>query len=132
MTPRVELKAIELLQTGQLVTKYTLAELAPCHQRTAQRTLSKLHKMKFMRIDDWIAHYYKWIPQYSIAATENARKPKPKTNAQRSRKYYNNPDHYIHRINAQRAKYWDRRNKITLTSQESRLSSKLDRILHGM
>jgi hypothetical protein len=121
MTPRVELKAIEMLQAGQLVTKYTLAEIAPCHQRTAQRTLTKLHKSSFMRVAKWSMHYKQWIPVYSIAATENARKPKAKTNAQRSRKYYSDPDNYIHRINAQRAKYWDRRNKITLTSQESRI-----------
>ena len=132
MTPRVELKAMELLQAGQLVTKYTLAELAPCHQRTAQRTLSKLHKSRFMLIAKWSMHYKQWIPVYSITAAKNAKKPAAKTNAQRSRKYYSNPDHYIHRLNAQRARYWDRRNKITLTSQESRLSSKLDRILHGM
>lgn len=132
MTPRVELKAIEMLQSGQLVTKYTLAEIAPCHQRTAQRTLSKLHKMKFMRVDQWVAHYYKWIPQYSIAATENARKPKPKTNAQRSRKYYSNPDNYINRLNYKRVKYWDAKIKSTQAFQGLPLSSKLDRILHGM
>lgn len=132
MTPRVELKAIEMLQAGQLVTKYTLADSAPCHQRTAQRTLTKLHKSSFMRVAKWSMHYKQWIPVYSIAAAKNAKKPAAKTNAQRSRKYYSDPQNYMNRLNYKRVRYWDAKIKSTQAFQGLPLSSKLDRILHGM
>lgn len=70
-------KILAALQQGESVSKYDAAGLVPCDQRTAQRTLAKIHKEGKIRISDWRDHYQHKIPVYVFGEGEDAVKPKP-------------------------------------------------------
>lgn len=87
MKPRVETKAVELLRTGQALTKYDLATAAPCDQKTAQRVLAKLHSGGIgVRIVWWQQVYYQRIPIYHMSAGMDVKKPEAMDNPARQRK----------------------------------------------
>lgn len=87
MHPRVENKAIELLRSGEALSKYDLAKASPCDQRTAQRVLAKLHSGGIgVRIVWWQQVYYQRIPIYHISAGRDVRKPEALNNPARQRK----------------------------------------------
>lgn len=87
MHPRVENKAIELLQNGEALSKYDLVKAAPCHHRTAQRVLAKLHSAGIgVRIVWWQQMYYQRIPIYHMSAGMDVKKPEAMDNPARQRK----------------------------------------------
>lgn len=106
MTPRVELKAKELLKADLFFNKYALAQIAHCDQRTAQRTLCKLHKAKIVVIKEWFRHYKHWIPVYILrkAKRADAIKPEPMTRSEISKRYNDDVEHKIDRLMRTRAK----------------------------
>lgn len=76
-------KILSALQQGQSVSKYDAADLVPCDQRTAQRTLAKIHKEGKIRVLEWRDHYQHKIPVYTFGFGNDAAKPKAM-----KRKYY--------------------------------------------
>lgn len=87
MKPRVETKAVELLRAGQALTKYDLAKAAPCDQKTAQRVLAKLHRLKIgVRIVWWTKSHNSNIPIYHMSDGRDAPRPEAIDNAARQRK----------------------------------------------
>lgn len=71
----VELKARGILAAGQKVSKYTLASLAPCDQRTAQRILARLHAGGWAYVAAWTQIYRHWIPVYKAGHRPDKLKP---------------------------------------------------------
>lgn len=106
MTPRVENKAIELLNAKLSFNKYYLSAIAHCDQRTAQRALSKLHKNKQVVIKDWFKHYKHWIPIYSRIRKGAIDKPKPAPmpRSEIAKKYSSDVEHQINRLMRDRAR----------------------------
>lgn len=86
MYPRVQAKAIEVLSTGEALSKYDLARIAPCHQRTSQKILKKLHEMNQVRIIGWQKVYFQRIPIYHFSAGSDMPKPAAIENSARQRK----------------------------------------------
>ena len=87
MRPRVEIKAVELLESGEALSKYDLAKAAPCHHRTAQRVLAKLHSAGIgVRIVWWAKSHNSNIPIYHMSAGRDAPRPEAIDNAARQRK----------------------------------------------
>lgn len=110
MRPRVELRARSLLSEGRAMTKYDLAELAHCDQRTAQRVLSKLEGIY---VERWVPVYQQMIPEYRLGYCKDAPKPKGMTPTQRSRKRRKDPEHRIQEAMQKRAKrFIERQNSI--------------------
>ncbi len=69
-------KILAALQQGEVVSKYDAAKLVPCDQRTAQRTLAKIHKEGKIRVLQWRDHYQQKIPVYTFGVGDDAVKPK--------------------------------------------------------
>lgn len=90
MTPRVEMKARELIATMNL-SNYDLAEKGYCHPRTALLALRKLHVKGECKIVAWRKKYYQWIPVYGIGQSD-MKKPAPLTNCDRYRRYIREPE----------------------------------------
>lgn len=87
MYPRVKIKAVELLESGGALSKYDLAKAAPCHHRTAQRVLAKLHSAGIgVRIVWWAKSHNSNIPIYHISAGMDVKKPEAMDNPARQRK----------------------------------------------
>ena len=87
MRPRVEIKAVELLKGGEVLSKYDLAKAAPCHHRTAQRVLAKLHSEGIgVRIVWWMKSHNSNIPIYHMSAGRDAPRPEAMDSAARQRK----------------------------------------------
>lgn len=117
MTPRVRLFALAMI-AEKAVTKYDLAAAAPCHQRTAQRTLDKLVDEKLAHVASWQRHYKKWIPVVVAGVGANKRKPKPLSAAERARGWRKeNPDKVVDQIIEKRKRRADARRE-KLTSKE--------------
>ena len=87
MNSRIEPKIRAVLATGVRVSKYGMAEQAPCHQRVAQRVLSRLHRQGEIHIVAWVGVHQSLIPQYVIGPGKDAPRPKPQTKAQTARMY---------------------------------------------
>jgi len=106
MTPRVRLKALELLGAGLAFNKYFLAEIAYCDQRTAQRALKRLHELKLVVISDWCKIYKKWIPIYRASGKGRRDKPRPEsvTQAEINAKRLADPEYMIREMKRKRAK----------------------------
>lgn len=86
MIPRVEIKAVELLKAGHVMTKYELASAAFCDPRTAARTLAKLHSStELIRVAKWVPIYRRKIPAYAIGDGKDANKPKAISDKNRKR-----------------------------------------------
>lgn len=87
MRSRVEQRALDLLRAGRVLTKYDLAALAHCDQRTAQRVLARIHAGTVgIRIAMWVSIYTQSIPAYAEGRVSDARKPRPQSSAQRARR----------------------------------------------
>jgi hypothetical protein len=86
---RIEPKIRAVLATGMHVTKYTMADLAPCHQRVAQRVLTRLHREGEIHISRWASSYQTPIPVYVVGPGKDKAKPKPLTPAEISQMYRN-------------------------------------------
>lgn len=99
--PRVEMKAIELLNSGLLLSKYDLAEKAFCDHRTAQRILSKISGIY---IAHWKSHVNKHIPVYKKGNRRNKEKPQAKTHAEICKKYDADIEHKIDKLMRERAR----------------------------
>ena len=95
VTPRVQLKAIELLNSGEILSKYDLAKKAYCDHRTAQRILSKLTGIY---VCSWRRHVNKHIPVYKKGNKYDKSKPKIKTHAEVCKKYDDDPEHKINKL----------------------------------
>lgn len=89
MNSRIEPKIRAVLATGVKVSKYTLAELTPCHQRVAQRVLSRLHRQGEIHIVGWVGVHQTPIPQYVFGPGRDVAKPAPLTPAEIARMYRN-------------------------------------------
>lgn len=70
-------KILAALQTGKRLSKYDAAEVVPCDQRTAQRTLAKIHKEGKIHISTWVPHRHIKIPAYAFGEGKDKPKPKP-------------------------------------------------------
>lgn len=80
------------LKSGRKLSKHDAAALVPCHQRTAQRVLTKLHKDGSVKIVGWVEQYYQKIPAYLWGKGEDKPKPAPLTPAEKNRRYLSNPE----------------------------------------
>lgn len=86
MTPRVLAFAIAALFDGERLTKYDLAEKAPCHQRTAQRVLSHIaEQCRVVSVVAWVPFRNQRIPAYGFGLTSK-RKPRAMSGAERARR----------------------------------------------
>lgn len=81
MKSRIGKKALEFLMTGAgaVLHKYSLAELAPCDQRSAYAALKRLHKNHKIFICAWHAVPHAKIPVYSLGYYADMPKPSPLT-----------------------------------------------------
>ena len=70
-------KILAALESGRTISKYDGAALVPCDQRTAQRTLAKIHKEGKIHISKWVPYQHIKIPAYTIGAGKDKPKPKP-------------------------------------------------------
>ena len=87
MHPRVEIRAVELLESGEALSKFDLAKAAPCHHRTAQRMLAKLHSAGIgVRVVWWAKSHNSNIPIYHMSAGRDTPRPDAMDNAARQRK----------------------------------------------
>lgn len=87
MQPRVEIRAVELLKGGEALSKFDLAKASPCHHRTAQRVLAKLHGSGIgVRVVWWMKSHNSNIPIYHMSAGLDAPRPEAIDNAARQRK----------------------------------------------
>ena len=104
--PRIELKAMELIEAKFSFNKYYLSEIAHCDQRTAQRALSKLHRNNKVVIKDWFKHYQHWIPIYGKSRKGAIDKPKPLPipRSEIAKKYSLDVEHQIDRLMRDRAR----------------------------
>lgn len=103
MTPRVRLRALELLAQGPL-DKHQLVERAFCDLRTAARALKALHEDGLIHIICWERGHGAPIPTYRWGSGEDARRPKAATCAEKARKRRSNPDVAFNELMAKRAK----------------------------
>ena len=87
MNSRIEPKIRAVLKTRRKFSKYALAEATPCHQRTAQRVLTRLHQQGEIHIVAWVSIYHAPIPQYVIGPGKDAPRPRPQTKAETARMY---------------------------------------------
>lgn len=79
MKPRVKSKALDLMRAGKTLTKYELAEAAPCHVLSAHRALKEMHaEFGNVRIAKWVMKHNQPIPAYKIGRGEDAPRPTPK------------------------------------------------------
>lgn len=79
MTPRVLRLAAGLILDGERLSKYDLAERAPCHQRTAQRVLIRLSTIsRVVRRVAWVKHMNQRIAVYGFGVRDK-RKPRAMT-----------------------------------------------------
>lgn len=86
MTPRVVNFAVGLLLDGERLTKYVLAEKAPCHHRTAQRALRHLSEQcGIVNVVAWVPHMNQHIPTYGFCLTMK-RKPRAMSGKERARR----------------------------------------------
>lgn len=88
MIPRVEMRALELLQKGEL-SKHSLSTVAHCHVRTAQRVLQKLHGAGLCVIVAWDRVFNHPHPIYGKGEVD-VPKPPTLTKAERARRYRQN------------------------------------------
>lgn len=87
MKSRVEAKALELLKKGARLSKYDLAALVHCDQRTAGRMLARIHQAGVgVRICGWVSIYRAWIPLYRVGRGVDVMKPKPMPASERARR----------------------------------------------
>lgn len=70
-------KILAALESGRTISKYDGAALVPCDQRTAQRTLAKIHKEGKIHISKWVPHHHIKIPAYTIGEGKDKPKPAP-------------------------------------------------------
>lgn len=92
MTPIAELKIRERLQKGEALTKYEAAKVVPCHHRTAQRVLSKLHRSKLVFIQSWETSNNQRIGKYSWGSAKDVAKPAPLSRSQLTKNYRSRPE----------------------------------------
>lgn len=85
-------KILRALQDGRRLSKYDAAEMVPCHQRTAQRVLTRLHKEGAVRIVGWASPTHIKVPEYLWGKGKNKPKPKPLTGAEKNRRRLSDPD----------------------------------------
>lgn len=83
MTPRVRMRAEELLKEGRRLTKFDLAAEAPCDHRTAQRVLAALD---CAYVCAWVRSYRQPIPEYAFGDAPSVPRPKAQTTTQRNRR----------------------------------------------
>lgn len=96
MNSRIEPKIRAVLETGVKISKYGMAEAAPCHQRVAQRVLTRLHRQGEIHIVAWVSIYHAPIPQYVIGPGKDAPRPRPQTKAETARMYRaRHPEVYV-------------------------------------
>lgn len=67
MKSAVEPIAVMMARLGKKVDKYTLAEEAKCHHRTAQRVLRGMHQLGMVYVESWCPIYKQYMPVYAIA-----------------------------------------------------------------
>jgi len=92
MIPRVEIKARELLQKGERLTPFSLAEKVYCHTATARMVLKKLHAQNVCRIVSWEPRRNGHIAVYGIGRKTDAIKPDPLTTQERVNRYLKDPE----------------------------------------
>lgn len=98
-------KIMEAIQSGKQISKRDAAELVPCHHRTAQRILGKLHKERVLRICDWQPYYKQRIAVYCLKnGGRDIRKPPPISAVEATRRYRAKPDKQEMIIKQKRAK----------------------------
>lgn len=98
-------KIIAAINEGKSISKRDAAELVPCHHRTAQRILGKLHKERVLRICDWQPYYKQRIAVYCLKnGGRDISKPPPIPAVEATRKYRANPDKREQIIKQKRAK----------------------------
>ena len=101
MKSRVKARAGELLQQGHRLSKHTLAMIAPCHQRTAQRVLAEIRTEdnQRVRIVAWVREYHQHIPVYAVSArVKDEPKPAPVSDVESKRKRRENVEVQIDEI----------------------------------
>lgn len=103
MTPRVYNKALELLQVMHL-DKYSLSNIAFCHNKTANAALKKLRDEKKIRIASWLNTGNHKIPVYALGYGKDAKRPRPMTKVESARKYRLDPEVCIAASMKKRAK----------------------------
>lgn len=73
---------MKLLNEGHVISKYDLAAMVHCDQRTAQRMLARIHGARICRIARWVSIYHHWIPVYKLGKGTDCPKPRALTHAE--------------------------------------------------
>lgn len=98
-------KLVDAINSGKQISKYDAAELVPCHHRTAQRVLSRMHKERLIRICDWHPVYHQRVAIYCAKnGGRDISKPKPITAVEATRRYRSKPEKREQIIKQKRAK----------------------------
>ena len=98
-------KILQAIQKGRVLNKYEAAEIVPCHHRTAQRTLDKLHKQKLLTICAWEPVYHQQMPVYCLKnENEDAYRPARVTPLEAVRRYRSNVENRLKERNQKRSK----------------------------
>lgn len=98
-------KILDAINKGRVLNKYEAAQLVPCHHRTAQRMLHKLHKQKLLTICAWEPVYHQQMPVYCLKnEKEDAYRPPRITPLEAVRRYRAKPEKKLKEINQKRAK----------------------------
>ena len=103
--PVVYQKLLDAIHSGKQISKYDAAELVPCHHRTAQRVLARMHKERLIRICDWHPIYHQMTAVYCLKNSgRDISKPKPVTAVETTRRYRAKPEKREKIIKQKRAK----------------------------
>lgn len=90
-------KILAALESGKTLSKYDAADVVPCDQRTAQRTLAKIHKEGKIHISAWVPHRHIKIPAYAFGDGKDKPKPKPIPRSKIRKKYLSKKGEEINR-----------------------------------
>lgn len=100
-----QLKIANAINEGKRISKYDAAKLVPCHHRTAQRALKKMHSEGTIRVCDWQPVYRQLVPVYSLKyKLKDKAKPNPIKPIESNRKYRAKLENKINISNQKRAK----------------------------
>lgn len=98
-------RILAAINEGKSISKYDAAELVPCHHRTAQRVLAKMHKERLIRICGWHPIYHQMTAVFCLKqGGRDISKPKPITAVEATRRYRAKPDKREKIIRQKRAK----------------------------